>query len=62
VSEDEPVDPEAFWRLGPLPGPVDDPTPPALTVLGRPEISVDGRNLFDVLRPVYDILTRPDPD
>jgi hypothetical protein len=48
-----------FWRHGPLPpAPADDPEPaPAPARLGRPEITVDGRNLGDVLRPVWTALT-----
>jgi hypothetical protein len=62
---DPPVDPEAFWRLGALPP--SPGSPPGfsagelpgcgLDLVGRPEITVDGRNLADVLRPVYGALT-----
>jgi len=52
-----PVDPVAFWHVGPLPAapPADgagaDVAAPAR--LGRPEVTVDGRNLADVLAPAY---------
>ncbi|HEX2808562.1 MAG TPA: hypothetical protein VHN80_20560 [Kineosporiaceae bacterium] len=49
-----------FWRLGPLPPAVDDLEPePALDHLGRPEITIAGRNLADLLRPAYAALTAP---
>jgi hypothetical protein len=52
-----------FWQLGPLPAPATDPVPPApaLDQLGRPEITVGGRNLADLLRPAYTALACP-PD
>jgi len=72
----DPVDPDLFWRLAPLPevepAPVGDPASDGgareggardggagtgLDVLGRPEVTVDGRNLADVLRPVYIAIT-----
>jgi hypothetical protein len=58
-GRDLPVDPEIFWRLGPLPpasaaSPVSPVSPVSgLDLVGRPEITVDGRNLADVLVPVY---------
>jgi hypothetical protein len=58
----DPVDPAVFWALGPLPASrPKPPTVPGLDVVGRPEITVDGRNLADVLRPVYTALTTDEP-
>jgi hypothetical protein len=49
---------EAFWRLGPLPAQDEaEPDGVALDRLGRPAVTVDGRNLADVLRPVYRAIT-----
>jgi hypothetical protein len=58
---DEPMSWARFWQHGPLPPALDDDPPPApaTALLGRPEITVDGRNLGDVLRPVYTALTAP---
>jgi hypothetical protein len=54
-------DGEGFWRLGPLPmtgdDPVSGPSAVAPERLGRPDVTVDGRNLADVLRPVYRVIT-----
>ena len=47
-----------FWCLGPLPTPPPESPACGLDLVGRPEISVDGRNLADVLRPAYQALTR----
>lgn len=60
--EDDPVDAVAFWRLGPLPGAAPAEPAPWLQQVGRPEITVDGRNLADVLAPVYAALVRPGQD
>ena len=57
AAEEAPVDPVAFWRLGPLPTPVPAEPEPWPQQVGRPEITVDGRNLADVLAPVYTTIT-----
>ncbi|HEY6795630.1 MAG TPA: hypothetical protein VI248_13205 [Kineosporiaceae bacterium] len=64
MSDPELVDPEAFWLLGSLrPAGGAGPERPApgcgLDTVGRPEITVDGRNLADVLRPAYTAVTAP---
>jgi len=69
-ASDPAADPAAFWHLGPLPAPPTGPTGPTgpdparqgttLDQLGRPEITVDGRNLADLLAPAYRLLA-PDP-
>jgi hypothetical protein len=55
------VDADAFWRVGPLPTPTvaDDAAPTGPGRVGRPDLVVDGRNLADVLRPVYEALREP---
>ena len=52
--------PDDFWEFtapdGPGPrGPVEL----ALDALGRPRIVIDGRNLAELLRPVYQAVTEP---
>ena len=49
-----------FWLVGdgfPIDRAATDPEPeparPALDLLGRPDLSVGGRNLADLLRPAY---------
>jgi hypothetical protein len=62
---DPDVDAAAFWRHGTLPPrregePQTDAeaAPTALDRLDRPAVTVDGRNLADVLRPAYRSLTQ----
>ena len=57
---DDVCESSAFWEFsapdGPGPrGPV-EPTP---DTLGRPRIVIDGRNLAELLRPVYEAITEP---
>ena len=63
MSDEPAADWNAFWQPGPLPTPEPDPEPPEgwLAQVGRPEITVDGRNLADVLSPAYRALTSPPP-
>jgi hypothetical protein len=52
-----------YWHVGQLPAPAQAPAPDAsawLGLVGRPEITVDGRNLADVLAPLYRALAHPD--
>ena len=55
---------DEFWLAGttsPPDEPASDERPDdALARLGRPDITVRGRNLRDVLRPAYDALRTPD--
>ena len=56
------LDPATFWQLADLPALDDDlPAEPAIDRLGRPDITVDGRNLADLLRPAYTAFTQPPP-
>lgn len=51
---------EDYWLHGGLPLTEEAAAPAgptALERLGRPEVTVRGRNLADVLRPAYDALT-----
>lgn len=63
VPDPEPeLDPARFWQLGDLPAQTDDlPAEPAIDRLGRPDITLDGRNLADLLRPAYKAFTQPPP-
>jgi hypothetical protein len=57
MPDEDPAD-DDFWRLGPLPPPDsagEDVV--ALDRLGRPDVTVEGRNLADVLRPAYRAMT-----
>jgi hypothetical protein len=56
------LEPATFWQLADLPAQDGDlPAEPAIDRLGRPDITVDGRNLADLLRSAYTAFTQPPP-